>query len=34
MLAFLDESIAEIEDQRLADELRARLAAWLARRRR
>jgi Fe-S cluster assembly protein SufD len=34
VLAFLDESIAEIEDQRLADELRGRLAAWLARRRR
>ncbi len=34
VLAFLDEAIAEVEDGRLADELRARLAGWLARRRR
>jgi Fe-S cluster assembly protein SufD len=34
VLAFLDEAIAEIEDARLATELRERLAAWLARRRR
>jgi Fe-S cluster assembly protein SufD len=34
VLAFLDEAMAEIEDERLADELRERLAAWLARRRR
>ena len=33
VLAFLDEAIAEIEDPRLADDLRERLAAWLARRR-
>ena len=33
VLAFLDEAISEIEDPELADELRARLAAWLARRR-
>jgi len=33
ILAFLDEAIAEIEDDGLADELRERLAAWLARRR-
>ena len=33
ILAFLDEAIAEVEDEGLADELRARLAAWLARRR-
>lgn len=33
ILAFLDEAIAEIEDAGLADELRERLAAWLARRR-
>ena len=33
ILAFLDEAIAEIEDEGLADELRERLAAWLARRR-
>jgi Fe-S cluster assembly protein SufD len=32
-LAFLDEAIAEVEDEGLADELRERLAAWLARRR-
>ncbi|MCB1354587.1 MAG: SufD family Fe-S cluster assembly protein [Rhodobacteraceae bacterium] len=34
VLAFLDEAIAEIEDPALADDIRARLAAWLARRRR
>ncbi len=34
VLAFLDEAIAEIEDEGLADDMRARLAAWLARRRR
>ncbi len=33
MLAFVDEAIAEIEDAALADEVRDRLAAWLARRR-
>ena len=33
VLAFLDEAIAEVEDAALADELRERLAAWLARRR-
>jgi Fe-S cluster assembly protein SufD len=33
VLAFLDEAIAEVEDQGLADDLRERLAAWLARRR-
>ena len=33
ILAFLDEAIAEVEDEGLADELRERLAAWLARRR-
>ncbi|MFT3972601.1 MAG: SufD family Fe-S cluster assembly protein [Amaricoccus sp.] len=33
VLAFLDEAIAEVEDAGLADELRERLAAWLARRR-
>ncbi|MBB5221718.1 Fe-S cluster assembly protein SufD [Amaricoccus macauensis] len=33
ILAFLDEAIAEVEDEGLADELRDRLAAWLARRR-
>ena len=33
VLAFLDEAIAEIEDERLADEVRERLAGWLARRR-
>jgi Fe-S cluster assembly protein SufD len=33
VLAFLDEAIAEVEDEALADELRERLAAWLARRR-
>ena len=32
VLAFLDEAIAEIEDTRLADDTRGRLAAWLARR--
>ncbi len=32
VLAFLDEAIAEIEDARLADDTRGRLAAWLARR--
>ena len=34
VLAFLDEAIAEIEDEGLAEDLRVRLAAWLARRRR
>ena len=33
VLAFLDQAIAEVEDPALADELRDRLAAWLARRR-
>ncbi len=33
VLAFLDAAIAEIEQAALADELRERLAAWLARRR-
>lgn len=33
MLAFLDEPIAEIEDEALADAVRARLAAWVAKRR-
>ncbi len=33
VLAFLDQAIAEVEDDALADELRDRLAAWLARRR-
>ena len=32
-LAFLAEALAEIDDERLADDLRERLAAWLARRR-
>ncbi len=32
VLAFLDEAIAEIEDGGLADDVRARLAGWLARR--
>jgi Fe-S cluster assembly protein SufD len=34
VLAFLDEAIAEIEDPALADDIRARLAGWIARRRR
>jgi Fe-S cluster assembly protein SufD len=34
VLAFLDEAIAEIEDPGLADDIRARLAGWIARRRR
>jgi Fe-S cluster assembly protein SufD len=34
VLAFLDEAIAEIEDEGLAEDIRARLAAWVARRRR
>ena len=34
VLAFLDQAIAEVENAALADELRERLAAWLARRRR
>jgi Fe-S cluster assembly protein SufD len=34
VLAFLDEAIAEIEDETLADDIRGRLAAWIARRRR
>jgi Fe-S cluster assembly protein SufD len=33
VLAFVDEAIAEIEDAGLADDIRDRLAAWLARRR-
>ena len=33
VLAFVDEAIAEVEDAGLADEMRSRLAAWLARRR-
>ncbi len=33
VLAFIDEAIQEIEDEDLADDLRGRLAAWLARRR-
>ena len=33
VLAFLAEALAEIEDQGLADEIHARLEAWLARRR-
>jgi Fe-S cluster assembly protein SufD len=33
VLAFLDEAIQEIDDPILADEVRERLAAWLARRR-
>jgi Fe-S cluster assembly protein SufD len=33
VLAFVDEAIAEIEDAAMADEMRSRLAAWLARRR-
>jgi Fe-S cluster assembly protein SufD len=33
ILAFLDEAIAEIEDEGLADDIRDRLAAWVARRR-
>jgi Fe-S cluster assembly protein SufD len=32
VLAFLDEAIAEIEDEGLAEAIRARLAAWVARR--
>jgi Fe-S cluster assembly protein SufD len=32
VLAFLDEAIVEIEDARLADDIRDRLAGWLARR--
>lgn len=32
VLAFLDQAIAEIEDERLADDMRARLSGWLARR--
>ncbi|MEM8570944.1 MAG: SufD family Fe-S cluster assembly protein [Pseudomonadota bacterium] len=34
VLAFVDEAIMEIEDTDLADEVRARLAAWLGRHRR
>lgn len=34
VLAFVDEAIAEIEDPALSDEIRDRLAGWLARRRR
>lgn len=33
VLAFLDQAIAEVEDEALAEELRGRLAAWLARHR-
>lgn len=33
LLAFLDQSISEIEDEALADVVRARLAAWVDRRR-
>jgi Fe-S cluster assembly protein SufD len=33
VLAFVDEAIAEIDDEELATDMRARLAAWLARRR-
>jgi len=33
VLAFLDEAIAEIEDEGLADDIRGRLAGWVARRR-
>ena len=33
VLAFVDEAIAEIEDERIADAMRERLAGWLARRR-
>ena len=33
VLAFVDEAIAEIEDERIADTMRERLAGWLARRR-
>ncbi len=33
VLAFLEEALAEIADARLADDLRGRLAAWLARHR-
>jgi Fe-S cluster assembly protein SufD len=34
VLAFLAEALAEVEDDRLADDLRARLEGWLTRRRR
>jgi Fe-S cluster assembly protein SufD len=34
VLAFVDEAIQEIEDEGLADEIRGRLADWVARRRR
>ncbi len=33
VLAFVDEAIAEIDDEGIADDMRARLAAWLERRR-
>ena len=33
VLSFVDEAIAEIEDADLAEDVRVRLAAWLARRR-
>jgi Fe-S cluster assembly protein SufD len=33
VLAFVDEAIAEIEDERIAETMRERLAGWLARRR-
>jgi Fe-S cluster assembly protein SufD len=32
VLAFLDDAVAEIEDQALADDMRDRLAGWLAHR--
>ena len=34
VLAFIDEAIGEIEDERLADDIRVRLQMWLERRRR
>lgn len=34
VLAFLAEALSEVEDERLAEDLRARLEGWLARRRR
>jgi Fe-S cluster assembly protein SufD len=33
VLAFIDEAIQEIEDERLADDIRTRLQHWLERRR-
>jgi Fe-S cluster assembly protein SufD len=32
VLAFLDDAVAEIEDEALADDMRDRLAGWLAHR--